>query len=322
MTKFSDFIRAPGSAGPPTRQGIQALGFLLAGDLPPAIAGFLSLLVAQPGFTGPQRAQGRTNLGLGSIATQDANAVNITGGSVAGITDLAIADGGTGASTAATARTNLGLGTIATQNANAVNITGGTIAGITDLALADGGTGASNAADARTNLGLGSIATQAASAVNITGGFVKGAVAQVQVLSLNTAATGTTTIPADDTIPQVTEGTSFVSGVFTPQYATSKLEFEIICFASASVSGVGISAALFETGVANALGAAYVSQLAGYVHNLSFIKEVVAGSTTPRTYQLRVGPGSAATVTVNGSGGSRILGGALETSIRITEIMQ
>ena len=52
---------------------------------------------------------GRSTLGLGSMATQAASAVAITGGSVAGITDLAVADGGTGASTAAGARTNLGL---------------------------------------------------------------------------------------------------------------------------------------------------------------------------------------------------------------------
>ena len=58
----------------------------------------------------------RTNLGLGSIATQSASSVSITGGTITGITDLAIADGGTGASTAADARTNLGLGTLATQS--------------------------------------------------------------------------------------------------------------------------------------------------------------------------------------------------------------
>lgn len=41
----------------------------------------------------------RTNLGLGSIATQNSNNVTLTGGSISGITDLAVTDGGTGAST-------------------------------------------------------------------------------------------------------------------------------------------------------------------------------------------------------------------------------
>ena len=76
-------------------------------------------------------ATARTNLGLGTIATQSSGNVNITGGSVAGITDLAVSDGGTGASTASSARSNLGLGSIATQAANAVNIDGGAIDGAT-----------------------------------------------------------------------------------------------------------------------------------------------------------------------------------------------
>lgn len=50
----------------------------------------------------------RTNLGLGTIATQGANNVSITGGSITGITDLAIADGGTGASDGKNATFNLG----------------------------------------------------------------------------------------------------------------------------------------------------------------------------------------------------------------------
>ena len=48
--------------------------------------------VAESGVTA------RTSLGLGTIATQDANNVTISGGSVTGITDLVVGDGGTGVS--------------------------------------------------------------------------------------------------------------------------------------------------------------------------------------------------------------------------------
>ena len=60
-------------------------------------------------------ATARTSLGLGTIATQAASSVTITGGSITGITDLAIADGGTGASTAAQALINFGLSSTAAQ---------------------------------------------------------------------------------------------------------------------------------------------------------------------------------------------------------------
>ena len=70
------------------------------------VAGTLALA---NGGTGAGTAAGaRTNLGLGTISTQDSDSVSITGGSITGITDLAVADGGTGAGTAADALSNLG----------------------------------------------------------------------------------------------------------------------------------------------------------------------------------------------------------------------
>jgi hypothetical protein len=68
-----------------------------------------ALAIAQGGTGATTDSGARTNLGLGTMATQAASAVAITGGTITGITDLAIADGGTAASTAANARTNLGL---------------------------------------------------------------------------------------------------------------------------------------------------------------------------------------------------------------------
>lgn len=59
------------------------------------------------------------NQGLGTIATQNANNVAITGGTITGITDLAVADGGTGSSTFTANSVVLGNGTSA-LNANMV----------------------------------------------------------------------------------------------------------------------------------------------------------------------------------------------------------
>ena len=122
-------------------------------------------------------ATARTSLGLGSIATQESNAISITGGSVTGITDITVADGGTGASDASTARTNLGL-VIGTD----VQEYDAGLSDIATLAVTDGnfivGNGlnwvAESGATVRTSLGLGSIATQDSTSVSISGGSVIG----------------------------------------------------------------------------------------------------------------------------------------------------
>ena len=65
--------------------------------------------IANGGTNASDIATARTNLGLGTIATQASTAVSISGGTITGITDITILDGGTSASDAGTARTNLGL---------------------------------------------------------------------------------------------------------------------------------------------------------------------------------------------------------------------
>jgi hypothetical protein len=71
------------------------------------VAGIVALSNGGTGGTTMETA--RNGLGLGSISTQSASAVAISGGTITGITDLTIEDGGTGASNATAARANLGL---------------------------------------------------------------------------------------------------------------------------------------------------------------------------------------------------------------------
>lgn len=73
-------------------------------------------------------------IALGTMATQDANNVAITGGSITGITDLAVVDGGTGASTAANARTNLGTAASGAVTASGLTMTTARLLGRTTAA--------------------------------------------------------------------------------------------------------------------------------------------------------------------------------------------
>ena len=152
----------------------------------------------------------------------------------------------------------------------------------------------------------GDTITCGGTASNFGGGKVLQA---VSVLN-NTASSSTSQFPADDTIPQNTEGTELMTLAITPESASSNLHIHIqICGSKSAESPV--SWALFVDSTANALawGGHYTGDLA--IQNAgSGFHVVSSASTSARTYKVRVGTDSASGGTVyinrNSASASRI----------------
>lgn len=148
-----------------------------------------------------------------------------------------------------------------------------------------------------------------------------GSVLQVKNFQFGTASTGTTLIPTDNTIPQITEGTQFLSLAITPISATSKLLINCLLNASYSTVGPRYTIALFQDSTVNAVsaGAAYPASNT-VIQQISCNYFMTSGTTSSTTFTVRAGGDGAGTITVNGLSGTQTLGGVLYSSITITEI--
>lgn len=145
--------------------------------------------------------------------------------------------------------------------------------------------------------------------------------APIQTVSTATSAvaTGTTTIPADDTIPQNTEGDEYMTLAITPKSATNILVIQAITH-TANTAAVAHIVALFQDSTANALAAIeqYQGQTSGSV-NMKLTHRMVAGTTSATTFKIRIGGSGAGTTSFNGVSGTRRFGAITKSSIVITE---
>lgn len=146
-------------------------------------------------------------------------------------------------------------------------------------------------------------------------------VSVLQVVNTQTGAfaTGTTTIPFDDTIPQNTEGDEYMSLSITPKSTSNILIIEVEA-QLLNTAGVALIGALFQDTTANALAACFNWLGPNIGIRLYLRHTMVAGTTSSTTFKLRAGGESAGTTNFNGQGGARKLGGVLASSITITEI--
>lgn len=140
-------------------------------------------------------------------------------------------------------------------------------------------------------------------------------------VELTTVATGSTVIPADDTIPQSTEGDQYLSKVITPTAAQNLLRVKSQAMAATATAG-SPTIALFRDASANASAVSQVTALGGA--GLLFMgidALLLAGSVSQTTFKIRIGPDASQTITVGGFSGTRRFGGVGIVMMDIEEIM-
>ena len=150
-----------------------------------------------------------------------------------------------------------------------------------------------------------------------------GKIVQVVHTTDGAFATGTTTIPLDNTIPQITEGTEFMTLAITPTNASNTLLIDVVTMSGTVTANIMAINALFVGTTANALASAQggMDSAANRPQpTTAFRHKMTAGGTSELTFRLRIGGNSASTIAFNGYNGGAHFGGTFASSMTIMEI--
>lgn len=174
--------------------------------------------------------------------------------------------------------------------------------------------------------GLGTVGTWSAGPTIIqlygAGSKAPGDVIQVQRSATGAVATGTTVLPADDTIPQITEGNEFITKAITPTSVANVLRIKSSMMLSNSAGNNYMMSALFQDATANALAMCASIPLSNNTPiTVPLAYQMLAATTSSTTFRLRGGYPSAATVTFNGSAAARLWGGVIASFLEVEEVM-
>lgn len=134
---------------------------------------------------------------------------------------------------------------------------------------------------------------------------------------------GTTTIVVDDTTPQISEGNSVFTVVFTPKVSYSRIQIEsLLHYATPTAAGSVTLQTLFLNGGANAVRTAAVFQnsaTVGQIDQHKLIYSYSPGSISPITIHIRLGSSVAGTLYLNREQTVTRYNGTVESYLKITE---
>ena len=166
-----------------------------------------------------------------------------------------------------------------------------------------------------TSAGAGSPPTFATAAAGSKGPIQR----QSQILV--STATGSTTVPSDDSKPQISEGVEFFTLACTAAASTNILTFDVDVNISSTTNGADMFISIYKGSTANPIASTmFESDVADFGYKASFHFEQEAGDTSANTYTVRIG-GHAGTTGINNiqSGAARRGGGAVTSSFIIEE---
>lgn len=148
-----------------------------------------------------------------------------------------------------------------------------------------------------------------------------GEIIQTVVTPIGTFATGTTLIPVDNTIPQITEGDEYITRAITPQAKPNLLRVTAQAMLSNSNVTRYLTAALFQDATAGALAANSIQQATAQTTVSVAISYWMQASTiSSTTFRIRAGADSAGTTTFNGSNSGQLYGGVANSYLQVDEI--
>lgn len=151
-----------------------------------------------------------------------------------------------------------------------------------------------------------------------------GGVVQIVSASSNTGSSTSTAIPADNTLPQITEGAELITASITPKNASNILIIEVTV-SLIDIDRPGNAAywigAIFQDSTADALAAGSVGINHTFTATFNISHRMTAGTTSATTFKFRYGPNNGLyTAHANEVVGGSRFSTAPSTVIKITEV--